>query len=52
MKRFAHSPFPACRYAFVLCDLDHFKQLNDRYGHESGDMALRAFADILRRVLP
>jgi len=38
-------------YAFVLCDLDHFKQLNDRYGHESGDMALRAFADILRRVL-
>ncbi|MGH8264464.1 MAG: diguanylate cyclase domain-containing protein [Steroidobacteraceae bacterium] len=38
-------------YAFVLCDLDHFKQLNDRYGHESGDMALRAFADVLRRVL-
>ncbi len=38
-------------YAFVLADLDHFKQLNDRYGHESGDTALRAFSDVLRKAL-
>jgi len=35
-------------YAFVLCDLDHFKRLNDTHGHEAGDQALRLFADVLR----
>jgi diguanylate cyclase (GGDEF)-like protein len=35
-------------YAFVLCDLDHFKKLNDTHGHEAGDQALRLFADVLR----
>jgi diguanylate cyclase (GGDEF)-like protein len=29
-------------------DLDHFKQLNDTYGHESGDRALRLFSKTLR----
>lgn len=38
-------------YAFVLCDLDHFKDLNDRHGHETGDNALRLFSDILRRTV-
>src|ERR1700675_3786395 len=34
-----------------MLDLDHFKDFNDRYGHPSGDDALRAFADILRSCL-
>ena len=34
--------------AVVMFDLDRFKQVNDRHGHEAGDAALRAFADVLR----
>jgi diguanylate cyclase (GGDEF)-like protein len=36
------------QYAFVLCDLDHFKKLNDMHGHDAGDKALRVFAEVLR----
>ena len=35
----------------VMADLDHFKALNDTYGHETGDRALRLFARILRESL-
>jgi diguanylate cyclase (GGDEF)-like protein len=37
--------------AIVMADLDHFKQLNDTYGHDAGDRALRMVADTLRRSL-
>ena len=35
-------------YSIVIFDLDNFKQINDRYGHPSGDEILRQFATELR----
>jgi diguanylate cyclase (GGDEF)-like protein len=37
--------------AVVTADLDHFENLNDTYGHETGDRALRLFARVLRDSL-
>jgi diguanylate cyclase (GGDEF)-like protein len=35
-------------FALVMADLDLFKSLNDTHGHETGDRALRVFAETLR----
>lgn len=37
--------------ALVICDLDHFKKLNDTFGHTAGDAVLQGFASILLREL-
>ena len=41
-KRYGHN------YSVVMFDLDHFKLVNDNYGHAAGDAVLSAFAKILK----
>ena len=38
--------------ALLIMDLDNFKQVNDKFGHQTGDTVLAAFADMLVETLP
>lgn len=38
--------------AMILADLDHFKSINDLFGHSGGDLIIRRFSEILKQEAP
>ncbi|EKF61627.1 diguanylate cyclase [Agrobacterium albertimagni AOL15] len=43
---------PKAVHSIILCDLDHFKRINDSFGHDVGDAVIEAFAEHLRVTTP
>lgn len=54
-RRLAEEVARSTRYALALSvlmlDIDHFKQFNDSYGHQAGDIALKTFGSLIKSAL-
>ncbi len=50
MRETAHAASENMPLSIIMCDIDHFKSINDTHGHKVGDEVLKLFAALLKRA--
>ncbi|OGS17838.1 MAG: hypothetical protein A2219_00070 [Elusimicrobia bacterium RIFOXYA2_FULL_50_26] len=51
VAQFAYAKRESRPFSVLMLDIDYFKSINDVYGHQFGDIVLKQFADILKKIV-